>query len=233
MRLFCFPFAGGRANTFSEWEEHLPHVVEVVGVELPGRGLRFAEPPFTRIGPLLDALEPSLLSLANVPVLLFGHSMGSLMAFEMARRVQQQTGQRNPVGLFVSAQPPPRFRQEVDEPSKLSQKELLERLSLPPEISKNHELLELLMPVIRADFELTETYHYVEGPRLACPVAAFCGTRDQSAPASMMQGWNEVTSSDFRLFEIEGDHFFLNEMRQPLLRILKNETLRIKGTLKN
>ena len=89
------------------------------------------------------------------------------------------------------------------------------------------------MPVIRADFELTETYHYVEGPRLACPVAAFCGTRDQSAPASMMQGWNEVTSSDFRLFEIEGDHFFLNEMRQPLLRILKNETLRIKGTLKN
>ncbi len=231
MRLFCFPYGGGSSNTFDEWEMYLPHVVEVAKVELPGRRLRFGEPPFKRMEPLLDALHKPMLELAEVPILLFGHSMGALIAFEMARRLQQTGEHYTPIALFVSAQKSPQLRQEEDAISKLPQAEFLARLNelngMPPEVLANSELLELLLPTIRADFELTENYRYARGPKLLCPVTAFCGALDRGAPASVMQKWKNMTTEDFRLLELEGDHFFVNSMRRRLLQLLKNEILRI------
>jgi medium-chain acyl-[acyl-carrier-protein] hydrolase len=210
LRLFCFPYAGGSAALFRTWV--LPNV-EVWGVQLPGRGDRFSEPPITNITMILDVLIPDLRSYFDRPYAFFGHSMGALLGFEMARR-------SGPECLFVSGRRAPQIKNAQQLHTLSDEAFLLELRRLngtPPQVLENAELMALFLPILRADFAVCETYAYQEAAPLGCPIAAFGGTDDRTEPLQLLQGWRSQTTGEFSLQELPGDHFFLQTQQQVLL----------------
>jgi medium-chain acyl-[acyl-carrier-protein] hydrolase len=218
--LFCLPYAGGGVAVFRGWEERLPDVVEVCALELPGRAPRIGVPPARRMEALVDALMEQIEPLLAMQFALFGHSMGALVAFELARAIRAR-GFVEPVALFVSAHRAPHLEGERAALSRLSDVDLraeLRRLGgTPPELLQSPAFMELLLPTIRADFEVCETYVYVERPPLECPIVAFGGSEDAQVGEDELQGWSEMTTGCFRLVMLRGGHFFINENREALL----------------
>ncbi|GHG93813.1 thioesterase II family protein [Streptomyces lanatus] len=220
LRLFCLPYAAGAASVYTGWSGALGEHIEVCPVEYPGRQTRWRESPHARLAPLVDELASALEGELDVPYALFGHSMGSLVAFELARELRRR-GAGEPHALFVSGGRAPRLRHEQprthDQPDAFVVDRLRRLGGLPGEVCDEPELLELLMPAIRADFAVCETYEYRAEPLLTCPVVAFAGTEDPEVPAARMAPWAEETTGPFVRYELPGDHFFLRPSRTPLL----------------
>jgi len=220
LRLFCFPFAGGNCSTYSEWPEALGDLAEVICVQLPGRGIRFNERPYTRMEPLIDALVPAFRGLGGNPFAFFGHSMGALIAYEVSCRLRT-IGVRQPVLFFASGTEPPHLVQQGEGLYRWNDVDLIARLrrlnGMPDEILENRELVDLLLPVIRADFELTETYKASECPGFDFALGAFGGSDDPEVSPQIITRWSEVTSGKFQFTTIPGDHFFLKSRRSELL----------------
>lgn len=214
LRLFCFPYAGGGASAFRTWGAALAPEAAVYPVQLPGREMRLRERPFTSL-PLLvraaaDALAPHLAE----PFALYGHSMGSLIAFELARLLRRERG-TTPAALFVSGGPAPQLAEPKERTYELPEPEFLDRLrrlgGTPPAVLEHPELMQLMSPLLRADFELVETYAYEPGePPLSCPVFAYGGLSDPEATREEIEGWREQTTAPFSLRMLPGDHFFIN-----------------------
>lgn len=181
LRLFCFHYAGGSAQTFYAWPTYLPTTVEVGMVQLPGRVRRFAEPQITSLLPLSRIVARALEPYTDKPFAFFGHSLGALLCFEVARSLRRENG-LEPLHLFVSAAEAP-HRQSRDELlSRLPRTALIKKLhefkGTPPEALQNEELMDLLLPTIRADFELCETYEYNAEAPLGCPLTIYGGIED-------------------------------------------------------
>ncbi len=224
VRLFCFPYAGAGALIFRTWSDALPADVEVCPVQLPGRGTRLMERPFTRLSPLIEALAQGLAPLLDMPFAFFGHSLGTLVSFELARRIRKQYGV-HPVRLFVSAGRAPQIPYRDPSIHTLPDKEFLAELrrlnGTPSELLDHEELMEIMLPILRADFALYETYVYSTEPPLNCPISAFGGLQDHKVKDSDLEAWRAQTSVSFSLRMFPGDHFFL---KQPLLlRALSQE----------
>ncbi|MEV5873191.1 alpha/beta fold hydrolase [Streptomyces sp. NPDC052101] len=217
MRLFCVPHAGASAAAYRPWVRAAPEGVEVRPVELPGRGSRFGEPPLRRLGEVADELSEALLTLLDRPYRLHGHSMGALIVFETARRLRR-TGQQQPERIVVSGMAAPPSWPSRPPLHALAADELLDRagalLGLPREIAQDEDVRELLLPVLRADLELTETYRYRHqdpGPPLSVPLTVLCGTRDPMVPAADAARWARMTSGHCSVQRFEGGHHFLHE----------------------
>lgn len=219
LRLFAFPFAGGSAAAYRTWAGKLPGV-EVVAVCLPGRERRIEEAAFDSLPALMGQLVPQIAPLLDRPFALFGHSMGALLAFELARRLDK-AHLPQPEQLFVSAFHVPEMLPQRQRLAHLPDQEFLERLTryggIPAAVLETPELLRLLVPTMRADFGLLETFDYRAGPLLACDIAAFYGTSDHAAPCADMKGWGRHTSGGFTLSGFEGGHFFLKSAEDALL----------------
>jgi surfactin synthase thioesterase subunit len=213
-RLFCFPHAGAGAAAYLGWARRLPRDIEVCAAELPGRGGRSAESPYLRLEPLVRRLTDVVRPLLDLPYLLHGHSMGALIAFELARTLHERDAPR-PAGLVVTGMVAPQ-RWPVNPPlHQLPVSELIARaedfLGLPPEMTADEDVLDLLLPPLRADLELAETYRYRPGPPLHCPVAALAGVRDRGVPLPAVPAWRDLTTGEFSMRVFDGDHFFLHE----------------------
>jgi medium-chain acyl-[acyl-carrier-protein] hydrolase len=224
LRLFCFPYAGGGASTFRSWAfNEITPTIEVCPIELPGRGLRMKEEPFTRMLPLVQAIAPSLLPYCDKPFAFFGHSMGGLISFELARLLRRDYG-CNPSHLFISGRRAP----QVPDPSPpihtLPNSEFLEELrrlnGTPEAVLQNEELMQLLLPTLRADFAVLETYAYTPEPPLGCPITAFGGLQDQEVCCELLEAWREQTHAAFSRQMFPGDHFFLHTAQSLLLQSL-------------
>ncbi|MFZ0658333.1 MAG: alpha/beta fold hydrolase [Candidatus Binataceae bacterium] len=217
LRLFCFPYAGAGALIYRTWAEALPSDVEVCPVQLPGRGARSMELPFTQLSPLLEALTPALAPLLDKPFAFFGHSLGALVSFELARRIGRDYGV-SPVRLFVSASRAPQIPRRGSLIHNLPRDEFLAELrslnGMPPELLDHREFMELMLPLLRADFAVYETYEYSTEPPLDCPISAFGGMQDRRVSNADLEGWHAQTKASFSLQMFQGDHFFL---RHPLL----------------
>jgi medium-chain acyl-[acyl-carrier-protein] hydrolase len=228
--MFCFPYAGGNASTYAEWDEHFPNWLEVTSVQLPGRGGRFREMPFTRIEPLVDSLLTEIKLCSQVPFLFFGHSMGGHIAFELARKLMKEKADM-PKCLCVSAAEPPVAHREDRLVYKLPKVEFLKHLrrlnGMPAESFENDELIELLLPTLRADFELTGTYEYHPGAPLNLPIVAFAGTEDHEVPSALMAEWGLYTTDTFQMHSIPGDHFFVNHSSNQVRHILQTEIAKL------
>ncbi|HEX2091625.1 MAG TPA: thioesterase II family protein [Longimicrobiaceae bacterium] len=230
LRLFCFPYAGGGAAVFRSWSSTLPPEVQLCPVHLPGRGNRFVEPPVTRLSVLVDLLAGELAPYLDIPFAFFGHSMGALVAFELARRLRDES-RVLPEYLLVSGRRAPQCPSDKRPLHALPEGEFQEELrnlnGTPEEILQHPELMELFAPILRADFEICETYSYVEGEPLDLPVSAFGGLADPDVSREHLSGWKEHTRGPFRLRMFPGGHFFLHGARQELVHAVAEDLIRL------
>jgi len=224
-RLICFPHAGGGTPTFTAWPGRLP-AVEVWIASLPGRGTRLHEAPLTEMLPLVQALAREFMPLADRPFFFFGHSLGGRLAFELARSLRRQ-GKPLPQRLFVSASPAPhlpRTRPPIHTlPKAAFLEEMRRRGGTPDEVLAHPDLVELLLPALRADFTLYETSVYTSEPLLECPITAFGGVSDPLVDRTLLAAWEAQTAVAFRLQMFLGNHFFLNTAVVELMHALRTE----------
>ena len=224
LRLFCFPYAGGGANIYREWARLLDNV-EVVAAQLPGRERRIMEPPIDGMPDLTANLVRSIEPLLDKPFFLFGHSMGALIAYELASQLQQR-GAPTPRHVFLSAYRSPDRASRNKQLHMLSDTEFMAELrrygGTPDELLRNPEARELFLPMLRADFKLHETHIFHPRPPLRCPITTLAGTYDRIVSAAEMGGWMEKTACSCSQTTIEGDHFFLHESRSKVLLLLQS-----------
>lgn len=235
LRLFCFPYAGGGATVFSSWPRGLPPEVEVVAVQPPGREARIGETPIPDLAKLVEAMHPELLPhLGEKPFAFYGHSNGGLMAFELARTLRR-TGGPMPRHLFIGGRPAPQLELHEEMIHALPHDEFLAALrrfaGTPEEILANAEIMELIEPVIRADFSLGETYRWNPEPPLDLPISAYAGEKDEEVSPDQVEAWREQTTREFRFARFPGDHFFLNVDRAMVLQELSRELRPLLATL--
>lgn len=225
-RLFCFPYAGGSALIYRHWADYLPPQVAVCPVQLPGRGHRLCEVPLSRMTPLVAIVAQEIRPLLNGPFAFFGHSMGAIIAFEMARLLRRD-GAPQPSHLFVSGRSAPQVP-DTDPPTyNLPEPELLEDLrrlnGTPPEVFNEPTMLKMMMPLIRADFEVIQTYTYAEEPALDCPITVYGGLQDQGIKRENLDAWSAQTTAPCAVRLFPGDHFFINATRELLLQTLTRD----------
>jgi medium-chain acyl-[acyl-carrier-protein] hydrolase len=224
LRLFVFPHAGAGTAGYRPWAGALPPDVQLALVQLPGREARLAEPPLTRMRALVDALVPALGPHLDVPFAFFGHSMGAHVAFETARALRAEG--REPERLVASGNRAPHLPFPRPRIHHLPDDRILaefQRLGgTPAEVLADRQLMALLLPVLRADLELCETYRFEPGPSLTCPLTVFGGTRDPDVPPAALDAWREHTTGPFARRLFDGGHFFLQEARQQVLAALRD-----------
>lgn len=226
LRLFCFPYAGGGASLYRTWAKRLAPSIEVCPVQLPGRENKLGEQPFTRLQPLVEAIAGALSPLLDTPFAFFGHSMGAIISFELARQLRRNRG-LEPTHLFVSGHRAPHLPSDEPPTFELPEPELVEelrRLNGTPQAALEHpELLELVLPVLRADMAVCQTYEYVDEPALKCPITAIGGLEDVDVSRERLAAWRQHTRAAFKLRMLPGDHFFLHSKQFDLLRIISRE----------
>jgi len=221
LRLFCLPYAGGGASVYRTWQASLPETVEVMPVQPPGRENRLAEPAFTAMEPLVESLCRAMAPWLDIPFAFFGYSYGALVAYEVALRLQADKGLETS-HLIVAAHRAPQVPNEDRQLYNLDDDEFrveLEKLEgTPKEVLEHPELMELMMPLLRADFAINDTYRIatVEAT-LGCPITAIGGLEDHDVDREHLEPWEELTRGRFRLRMLPGGHFFLHEQKDAVL----------------
>lgn len=230
LRLFCFPYAGGGAAVYRSWHAGLPELVELAAVQPPGRESRFREEPFRRIEPMADAATDALAGHLDRPFAFFGHSLGAILAFEVVRRLRRR-GLPQPRHLFVSGRPAPRVESTDPPIHDLPREEFIEAVrrysGTPEEVLQNRELMELIEPLLRADFSASETYRYEpDAEPLDLPLTALGGIEDAEVPPGHLAPWREETRGRFQERLLPGGHFFLNERQDEVVELVARELQR-------
>jgi medium-chain acyl-[acyl-carrier-protein] hydrolase len=227
-RLFVLPYAGGGVSHYRAWTKTLAESIELCLVHLPGREQRLFETPIRQVPPMAEAFANAVTPWLDRPYAFFGHSMGALISFETSR-ILRRRGQRLPVHLFASAHRAPHLPDSDPPVYHLPDADFIAKLrtlnGTPQEVLDNAELMELLMPLLRADFELSETYTYTEAPRLNIPMTAIGGTEDHRVPPEDIEAWGEHTTAPFTFVMVPGDHFFVHDAVRNGVVNLINQTL--------
>jgi medium-chain acyl-[acyl-carrier-protein] hydrolase len=224
--LFCLPYAGGGGSVFRQWVARLNRIAEVCPVLLPGREARFRERPFKRMEPLVAALREGLSAHLDRPFAVFGHSMGALIAFELCRALEREGV--SPACLLVSGSRPPHASFSDADVHGLPDDAFLDCLhrryrAIPDAVRENRELTEIVLPALRADFELLETYRLNDAAGLTCPIVAFGGSSDETVSSDELLEWARYASSALRCHLFEGDHFFLRSAEPELLAAVEKQ----------
>ena len=225
-RLFCFPYAGGSAQVFRSWQKYFSPDVTLCLAHLPGRAMRIGEPPFTRLKPLVRALVDEIIPQLQMPFAFWGHSMGSLISFELARELRRQ-GQPTPLALFVSGRSAPQIPDPNPPTFSLPEKEFIAELrrlnGTPKELLDSQELKQLFLPTIRADFELVDTYVYEPGEPLGCSIHAYGGLEDSPVPVDNLKAWQKQTLRPCVVRMFPGDHFFIHSYPADVINMLRRD----------
>lgn len=224
MRLVCFPYAGGAASYYFPLAKSLAPGIEVHAVQYPGRQDRYREPVIDDIHRLADAFFPAVRELTDRPLALFGHSMGAVMAYEVALRLEERLGVK-PVVLFASGRrAPSRYRAEDDVHQRDDAGLLAEIQSLEgtnSAVLQDPELLQMVLPALRGDYRAIETYRSVPDSSVSCPVVALIGEDDPKVSVDEARDWERHTSGEFDLRSYPGGHFFLTGQMAGIADVIK------------
>jgi len=224
LRLFCFPYGGAGASIFRAWPQSLPEAVEVCAVQLPGRETRLREEPFTDVPGVVRTLAQALAPRLTVPFAFFGHSLGAFIGFELARELRKQNA-GVPIHMFVSGQRAPQIPAPLPPLYQLPDGEFIEAMQrryngIPAVVRQSVELMQVLLPLLRADFTMNDTYAYVDDRPLDCPISCFGGQQDPETTKETLAAWGRQTRGAFALKMFPGGHFFLESARALLLQAL-------------
>ncbi|MGV9305536.1 thioesterase II family protein [Nonomuraea sp. NPDC003727] len=222
LRLVCLPHAGGTPAFYRGWQARIPADVEFVAVCYPGRQDRFNEHPITRMDLLVDHICQALAPLADRPLALFGHSMGAVVAYEVAVRLITQQG-ITPHALLVSAHIAPPAHADGTWKVPLSDDELAEQArSADPLLRYAPELMSVVMPALRADHDLLHAYRPTRSPRLTIPIVAYRGADDEQVSQEDMRAWSQVTDAGVEFRTFPGGHFYLLQAEADLVADIGN-----------
>ena len=229
LRLFCFPYAGGGPSVFHDWHSLLPDSVETICLQLPGRGTRLLEAPYCEMSQVVASIVAGIRPFLDRTFFFFGHSMGALVAFELARELRRRKWDL-PGALLISGCQAPQIKRRDRVIHTLPEEELINELGrlngTNPILLENREFMELILPALRADFSVFERYWYREEEPLPCPIAAFGGSEDPRVRRDELGAWRTQTSSDFLCQFFAGSHFFLHENRTELLKSVSSQLSR-------
>jgi medium-chain acyl-[acyl-carrier-protein] hydrolase len=229
-RVLCVPYAGGSAQVFHALARSMPETIEIGAIELPGRWSRRREPLLTRVSDASRSLAAEITRLPPKPYALFGYSVGGLIAFETARILAQDAKQQQPLALIVAAVGAPAERPNRPHLHTLSDAEFIKKQmdrypgGISPAVLAEPDLMEMLLPILKADTKMFETYQYLPGTPLACPIYAVAGDQDPQCPPASMAGWRNETTGSLFAEAVPGNHFFINgavdRLRATILKAL-------------
>jgi surfactin synthase thioesterase subunit len=228
VQLFCLPYAGASASLYWKWQPRLPSWIEICPVELPGHGRNITEAPLTTVAAMVERLLPDVQRSIRGPFALFGHSMGAVLAFELARSLERAAC--GDLGVTrASLEPRVVFASGTDAPSQRDPRrylalhsdeailaELRRLAGTPAAVLADAELMELMLPILRADFAACAEYGAERECRVRCPIEVFGGALDTTTPEGL-EGWREHTTADFALRMFSGGHFFIHDDVDQLL----------------
>lgn len=224
LRLFCLPYAGGGASVFREWPAALSNRIELIAIQPPGREERFSEPCFHRLDEMVDACMKAIILVLDRPCVLYGHSMGARIAFEIAKRLRVYG--REPQCLIVSGARAPHFPKSnpvYDLPDELLIEEIRKKNGTPDEILRDREMMQLLLPRLRADYTLADTAPLEQenaNIKLQNNIVALGGLSDPDVSVEQLSGWGRYTNVDFTMHLFEGDHFFIQSSQHLVLPLI-------------
>jgi medium-chain acyl-[acyl-carrier-protein] hydrolase len=225
VRLFCFHHAGGSALFFRDWTAGAPYGVDLCPIQIPGRSTRIDEPPYRDMRALARAACEGIAALFDRPYILFGHSMGAALAYEVALAAAQR-GLRLASLLAASSRRPPHLPPAhpiSHHPDARFLEELQRFDGIPAQLLEDRSMCELIVQTARPDFELNDSY-LGRGETISCPVLAFGGDADPNVDLADLDGWRTVTRDRFAVRTFRGDHFYLNTARDEILRLLLDES---------
>jgi surfactin synthase thioesterase subunit len=227
VRLVCFPHAGGSASFYFPLSQTMAPSIEVTAVQYPGRQDRRHEKPVDDVSRLADLIAEELGPWTDLPLALFGHSLGATLAFEVARRLERAG--TAPLALFASGRrAPSRHRDErvhqADDRTLLAQ---LKKLNgTDAQVFGDEEVVRMILPALRGDYRAAETYRYRPGPRLSCPVHALTGDDDAMVTVEEASAWGEHTTGPFELRVYQGGHFFLTAHARAIQELISDHLMK-------
>ncbi len=235
LQLFCFHYAGGGANFFKNWPNYLDSGIEVNAIRLPGRESLSFYKPYTSLDPLVLDLFSIISPVLKFPFILFGHSMGSLIAFELARKLENSG--YYPSHLYLSACGHPNYIVKKQR-HLLTDNELTSSILSHPKLNLINEkykieLLPIILPTIRADYTIYDTYQYQPSAKLYTSITALGGNVDYVHHKKLLRYWRTETCSQFFIKIFHGDHFYIDTCLPELLNIinLRSDSLENNNSL--
>ncbi len=232
LRLFCFPYSGANASLYYPWADVLPEAIEVCSLQYPGHGNRVAEPLTNRLSELVEQTISVLKPEINFPYAFFGHSLGALLVFELTRQLQS-SGERLPDILIVSGHGAPQLPDRNPTLHILSDGDFMDKIvslgGMDAGVVENRELMDLILPALKTDFEVCETYKFKPGLKLNCPISAYGGLEDPYVTRDELAAWEQQTCRQFLVRMFPGNHFYLNSSRHLLLQTIARELSQFLG----
>jgi medium-chain acyl-[acyl-carrier-protein] hydrolase len=229
IKLFCLPYAGGSAAVFSRWKGSLNGMIQLQPIELAGRGKRFSDANYDSLLEAVDdiygLIKPEL---DRALYAFWGHSMGSLLIYELVRKIETLPHPK-PIHLFLSGSNPPHIKKDGKifhtMPEDRFKEEIFKMGGTPREVFEHRELLKIFLPLLRADYKILETYeHKSDHPVFDCAITLFNGKADEEVTGAEILKWQQYTKQPCRLYEYEGGHFFINDYMEDIIQII-NDTL--------
>ncbi|MFA0813800.1 thioesterase II family protein [Microbulbifer epialgicus] len=226
LRVFCFPYAGGSASIYTKWAEYFPPEVEIVAVQPPGRASRVFEKPYTDMESLVNELFQKLVHSMDIPYIFFGHSLGSRVAFELLNKINEHDIHL-PVHFIASGSNPPDVYNKKSEIYRLSDAQFMIELEkfqgTSDEALQSNELMNILLPGIKADFEIANKYVFESMVKHKCDLTVLGGTHDKDVDSQSLHNWSKFFSGSSKVEMIDGDHFFIDSNRLKVV----NEVVKI------
>lgn len=222
LRLFCFPYAGGSASIYHEWGGFFEENIEVVAIQPPGRTSRINEPPHQTMAALVAEIITQAAYITSTLYVFFGHSLGGQVAFELTRQLTLH-GFKLPEHIITSGSRVPHIPSKNEKTYNLPHDEFIASLKVlkgtPTQLLENDELMSFLLPLIRADFKIAESYQ-IPKTEVSCPITVFSGTKDSGITAQQLMQWRDLTSKIFEMKKVDGEHLFIHSHKEEVIVLI-------------